>query len=43
MVKALLGMAETERADGYHIHIDDLYNINKDDKEFIIYKIEEKE
>ncbi len=38
MAKCLLGMAETERADGYHVHIDDLYNINEEGKEFIIYK-----
>ncbi len=38
MAKALLGMAEKERTDGYHIHIDDLYHINKDNKEFIIKK-----
>ncbi len=38
MAKALLGMAETERTDGYHVHIDDLYNINDEEKQFIIYK-----
>ncbi len=38
MSKALLGMAETDRTDGYHIHIDDLYNINEENKEFIIAK-----
>ncbi len=38
MAKALLGMSETERTDGYHLHIDDLYNINNDDKQFIISK-----
>ncbi len=38
MAKALLGMAETERTDGFHIHIDDLYNINREGKKFIIEK-----
>lgn len=38
MAKCLLGIAEIERADGYHVHIDDLYNINEEGKEFIIYK-----
>ncbi len=38
MAKALLGMAETERTDVYHLHIDDLYNINDEEKQFIIYK-----
>ncbi|MFV0540945.1 MAG: hypothetical protein ACK5MZ_06865 [Aestuariibaculum sp.] len=39
MAKALLGIAETERDDDYHIHIDDLYKINEENKEFIIRKI----
>src|SRR5699024_1772674 len=28
LAKAALGMAETLRGDGFHIHLDDLYSIN---------------
>ena len=38
--KALLGIAECERTNGFHIHIDDLYQINKEEKEFIISRKE---
>lgn len=38
LAKALLGMAEYENSDGYHIHFDDLYKINNADKTFIISK-----
>ncbi len=38
LAQAALGMAECERLDGYHIHIDDLYEINSDDKSIIISK-----
>lgn len=38
LAKALLGMAEYEKNDGYHIHLDDLYKINNADKTFIISK-----
>lgn len=40
LAKALLGMAEYENSDGYHIHLDDLYKINNADKTFIISKSE---
>ena len=30
LAKAALGMAETARVDGFHIHLDDLYDINAD-------------
>lgn len=36
LAKALLGMAEYENSDGYHIHIDELYN--NADKAFTISK-----
>ena len=38
LAKALLGIAESERNDGFHIHIDDIYNINEDNKNFTISK-----
>lgn len=38
LAKALLGMAEYENSDGYHIHLDDLYKINNADKTFTISK-----
>lgn len=39
LAKALLGMAEYENCDdGFHIHLDDLYEINNADKTFIISK-----
>lgn len=39
LAKALLGMAEYENSDdGFHIHLDDLYEINNADKTFIISK-----
>ena len=34
--KAALGMAETLRGDGFHIHLDDLYSINAEGKSIII-------
>ena len=39
LAKALLGMAEYENCDdGFHIHLDDLYEISNADKTFIISK-----
>lgn len=38
LVKALLGMAEYENNDGYHIHLDALYDINEENKVFTINK-----
>ena len=32
LAKAALGMAETLRGDGFHIHLDDLYSINSEGK-----------
>ena len=32
LAKAALGMAETIREDGFHIHLDDLYGINAEGK-----------
>lgn len=43
MAKTFLGLAEYEREDGYHIHLDDMFNINDEGKSFILYKEEEKE
>ncbi len=40
LAKALLGVAEYPKADGYHIHLDDLYQINNENKRFIITKSE---
>lgn len=38
LARALLGLAECGRKDGFHIHIDDLYEINDENKSFIILK-----
>ena len=38
LAKALLGMAEYENNDGYHIHLDRLYDINEENKVFTINK-----
>ena len=38
LAKAALGMAETLREDGFHIHLDDLYAINTEKKTIIIRK-----
>ena len=38
LAKALLGMAEYENNDGYHIHLDGLYDINEENKVFTINK-----
>ena len=40
LAKAALGMAETIREDGYHIHLDDLYDINAGGKSILIRKEE---
>ena len=40
LAKAALGMAETIREDGFHIHLDDLYNINSEEKSILIRKEE---
>ena len=40
MAKAALGMAETIREDGFHIHLDDLYSINSEEKSILIRKEE---
>ena len=40
LAKAALGMAETIREDGFHIHLDDLYSINADGKIILIRKEE---
>ncbi len=34
LAKALVGMAHCKRNDGYHVHLDDLYELN-DDENFI--------
>lgn len=36
LAKAAFGMAETAREDGFHIHLDDLYEINPKGKTFLI-------
>ena len=38
--EAALGMAETIREDGFHIHLDDLYSINSEGKSILIRKEE---
>ena len=38
LAKAALGMAETVREDGFHIHLDDLYDINSEGKSILIRK-----
>lgn len=38
LAKAALGMAETLREDGFHIHLDDLYALNAEGKTIIIRK-----
>ena len=40
LAKAALGMAETHRRDGFHIHLDDLYDINDEGKCILIRKEE---
>lgn len=40
LAKAALGMAETLRGDGFHIHLDDLYDINSEGKSILIRKEE---
>ena len=40
LAKAALGMAETLREDGFHIHLDDLYGINAEGKSILIRKEE---
>ena len=40
LAKAVLGMAETARVDGFHIHLDDLYSINAEGKSILIRKEE---
>ena len=40
LAKAALGMAETIREDGFHIHLDDLYSINSEGKSILIRKEE---
>ena len=40
LAKAALGMAETVREDGFHIHLDDLYSINSEGKSILIRKEE---
>ena len=40
LAKSALGMAETLREDGFHIHLDDLYAINEEGKMIIIRKDE---
>ena len=39
LAKAALGMAETIREDGFHIHLDDLYDINAEGKSILIRKM----
>lgn len=39
LAKSLLGLAECERDDGYHIHLDDLYDLNDEGKFIIINKV----
>ncbi len=41
LAKAALGMAETVREDGFHIHLDDLYGINAEGKSILIRKEEQ--
>ncbi len=36
LARSALGMAECERTDGYHIHLDDLYELNRDGNHFIV-------
>ena len=43
LAKAALGMAETVREDGFHIHLDDLYGINAEGKSILIRKEERSE
>ena len=38
LARAALGMAETIREDGFHIHLDDLYSINAEGKSILIRK-----
>lgn len=40
LAKAALGMAETIREDGFHIHLDDLYGINAEGKSILIRREE---
>lgn len=40
LAKAALGMAETLREDGFHIHLDDLYGINAEGKTILIRREE---
>ena len=40
LAKAALRMAETIREDGFHIHLDDLYDINAEGKSILIRKEE---
>ena len=40
LARAALGMAETIREDGFHIHLDDLYDINAEGKSILIRKEE---
>ena len=40
LAKAALGMAETLREEGFHIHLDDLYSINSEGKSILIRKEE---
>ena len=40
LAKAALGMAETLRGDGFHIHLDGLYSINSEGKSILIRKEE---
>lgn len=40
LAKAALGMAETLRKDGFHIHLDDLYGINAEGKTILIRREE---
>jgi len=42
LAKAALGMAETARVDGFHIHLDDLYDINAEGKTILIQREESK-
>lgn len=36
--KALIGMAYCERDDGYHVHLDDLYELNEEENFITIDK-----
>lgn len=41
LATALLGLAEADAAlvrDGYHVHVDDLYELNSDGVAFILYR-----